>query len=102
MHRISSQQTLDIPIWLHYSADALEECIVKSVTKYNKNRPTDRVQIDPSIVIGVARLAAPTGACLPGNSLPGNRLRSLELAYSEGTGTLFAGEWPGVHGGIPL
>ncbi len=53
--------------------------------KLNKNRPTDRVQIDPRVVIGVA---LPTGY-RPGSGSP---------AFVETENA----DWRGIHGDTPL
>ncbi len=57
--------------------------------KLNKNRPTDRVQIDPRVVIGVA---------LPAGYRPG----SGSPAPSEHESPVTSEDWRGIHGGVPL
>ncbi len=66
---------------------------MKPEIKFNKNRPTDRIQIDPRVVIGMARVLPTSYSSVAGSSV---------YAYPESTGTSFANEWRGIHGGEPL
>ncbi len=85
------QKVLDNPLRSEYPPPALEECIVQLDKRLNKNRPDDRTQADPRVVIGVGNIGV-----------------AIATAYSPASsGPAFAcpgaaETWRGIHGGIPL
>lgn len=87
-----SKKGLDNPPSLEYSPLALEDCTVKLEKRFNKDRPGDRTQADPRVVIG--------GMALSTGYSPAEGHGAFTASLHDIGGT--AETWRGIRGGVPL